>query len=218
MKSKAEDGVKNCIDNIVNFFKELPSKIWEWLVQVVLNILRWILEMKQKAEEGVKNTVDSIINFFKELPSKLVDIGKNLIKGLWEGISDAASWLWGKISGFCNDIINKIKDFFGIHSPSRVFNKEVGKYLALGLGEGFSDNLDSVYKDMKSAVDFETQKLSTNLSATAVLNADKDNAKTTNNDNSTVINNTQNFYEKQATPYEEQKQAKQQLRRLAYGL
>jgi len=187
-------------------------------VQVVLNILRWILEMKQKAEEGVKNTVDSIINFFKELPSKLVDIGKNLIKGLWEGISDAASWLWGKISGFCNDIINKIKDFFGIHSPSRVFNKEVGKYLALGLGEGFSDNLDSVYKDMKSAVDFETQKLSTNLSATAVLNADKDNAKTTNNDNSTVINNTQNFYEKQATPYEEQKQAKQQLRRLAYGL
>ena len=38
------------------------------------------------------------------------------------------------------------------------------------------------------------------------------------NNNGTTINNTQNFYEKNATPYEEQKQARQQLRRLAYGL
>ena len=71
---------------------------------------------------------------------------------------------------------------------------------------------------MKSAVDLETQKLNATLTTNAVLQANKDNAMTTNNDNSTVINNTQNFYEKEATPYEEQKQAKQQLRRLAYGL
>ena len=134
------------------------------------------------------------------------------------GISDAASWIWGKISGFCNQIVDKIKGFFGIHSPSKVFNEEVGKFLALGLGEGFSDNIGNVYKQMKSAVDLETQKLNATLTTNAVLQANKDNAMTTNNDNSTVINNTQNFYEKEATPYEEQKQAKQQLRRLAYGL
>ena len=78
------------------------------------------------------------------------DVGLNLIKGLWNGIGDAASWLWGKITGFCNSILSKIKGFFGIHSPSKVFADEIGQYLGLGLGEGFEDSLSGVYKDMKN--------------------------------------------------------------------
>ena len=42
--------------------------------------------------------------------------------------------------------------------------------MALGLGEGFDDNIDSVFKDMKTAVDFETQKMNASLSSTAVNN------------------------------------------------
>lgn len=49
-------------------------------------------------------------------------------------------------------------------------NKEIGRFLALGLGEGFTDNIKSVYSKMKSAVDFETQKLSASLSTTATTN------------------------------------------------
>ena len=71
---------------------------------------------------------------------------------------------------------------------------------------------------MKATVDYETSKISTNLSTKATLQLAKEHPRTINNDNGTTINNTQNFYEKNATPYEEQKQAKQQLRRLAYGL
>ena len=89
---------------------------------------------------------------------------------MWNGISNAAQWVWDKISGFCSGIVDKIKGFFGIHSPSKVFADEVGKFLALGLGEGFDDNLGKVYKQMKTAVDFETQKLSANLSTTATNN------------------------------------------------
>lgn len=99
----------------------------------------------------------------------MINIGKNLVEGLWNGIKNATNWIWEKISGFCNGIVNKIKNFFGIHSPSKLFNQEIGKYLALGLGEGFEDNINGVYKKMKSAVDFETQKLGTNLSANAII-------------------------------------------------
>lgn len=90
--------------------------------------------------------------------------------------------------------------------------------LGLGIGEGFDDSLSSVYKDMERAIDYENNKLTSNLTTQATLKADRDNVRTVTNDNGTVINNTQNFYEKNPTPYEEQKQAKQQLRRLAYGL
>lgn len=114
--------------------------------------------------------VNNIINTIKELPGKVLDIGKNIVEGLWNGITGMGNWLKNKISGFASGIIDGFKSTFGIHSPSRVMNKEIGKYLALGLGEGFDDNIKSVYSKMKSAVDFETQKLSANLSTTATTN------------------------------------------------
>ena len=115
-------------------------------------------------------------------------------------------------------MVGKIKGFFGIHSPSKLFADEIGQNLGLGLGEGFDDSLSSVYKNMQKAVEHENAKLTSNLTTTTTMKAEKDNAKTTNNNNSRTINNTQNFYSKNSTPYEEQKEAKQQLRRLAYGL
>ena len=92
------------------------------------------------------------------------------MQGLWNGITSAGNWLKDKISSFAGGIIDGFKSTFGIHSPSKVMNKEIGRYLALGLGEGFNDNIKSVYSKMKSAVDFETQKLSANLSTTATNN------------------------------------------------
>ena len=58
-----------------------------------------------------------------------------------------------------------MKDALGIRSPSRVMRDEVGKYLAQGLGVGFDDELDNVYKDMQKAVDIETNKMSANVQA-----------------------------------------------------
>ena len=83
-------------------------------------------------------------------------------KGSGIGINNAVSWIVDKIKGFCGGIVDKIKEFFGIHSPSTVFRDEVGKYLAQGLGEGFSDEMENVSEEMQDAIprDFE---MSTNL-------------------------------------------------------
>ena len=215
---KSNQAMMNFFNGVINWFKQLPGNIWNWLVQTIQKIGIWIVEMRNKANEGVSNIINSIINWFKELPGKIAEIGKNIIHGLWNGITGAGNWLKEKISNFASGIVDGFKSAFGIHSPSKVFNQEVGKFLALGLGEGFNDNINNVFKNMKSTVDFETQKLSANLSTQAVLESERNRPRTVNNDNGTTINNTQNFYEKNATPYEEQKQARQQLRRLAYGL
>ena len=167
---QANQAMSDFFNKVIDWFKQLPGNIWNWLVQAVNNVVNWIANMKAKADEGIKNMIDSIINWFQQLPQNIVNIGKNLVEGLWNGISNAAQWVWDKISGFCSGIVDKIKGFFGIHSPSKVFADEVGKFLALGLGEGFDDNLGKVYKQMKTAVDFETQKLSANLSTTATNN------------------------------------------------
>ena len=218
IQKKATDAVRGFFNNVINWFKELPGNIWNWLVNTITNIAKWGIEMQNKAKTAMSNMVNGIINTVKSLPGKMLEIGKNIIQGIWNGISGAASWLWDKITSFCNGIVDGIKGALGIHSPSKVLADEVGSNMALGIEEGFQESLRSVYDKMQSAVNFETQKLSASLTTQATLKADKNNVRTVTNDNGTVINNTQNFYEKNPTPYEEQKQAKQQLRRLAYGL
>lgn len=210
--------VANTINGIIDWFSQLPGRIWTWLTNTINNVITWGQNLANKGKEASQNLFNNIVDTIQNLPSKLTEIGKNLIEGLWNGITGMGDWLKEKISSFAGGIIEGFKETFQIHSPSKVMNKEIGRYLALGLGEGFNDNIKSVYSKMKSAVDFETKKLSANLTTQATLKASKDNVRTVNNDNGTTINNTQNFYEKNTTPYEQQKQAKQQLRRLAYGL
>lgn len=175
------DGLINALPILIEKAPEIIMKLVTALIKNAPKILEAGVQLIVKLVEGVGSVlgklgqmagtiIQTIWDGLKSLPSKMIEVGKNLIQGIWNGISNAVGWLWDKISGFCSGIVDKIKGFFGIHSPSKVFADEVGKFLALGLGEGFDDNLGKVYKNMQSAVDFETQKLSANLSTTATNN------------------------------------------------
>ena len=170
MRTKASTAISNMITAVINWFKQLPGEIWNWLVNTVNNIVKWGSDMVAKGKKAASDLVTNIVNTIKNLPKKIVEIGKNIVEGLWNGIKSMVSWIKDKISGFLGGIVDGVKGVLGIHSPSKVFNKEVGRYMAMGIGEGFDDNLNKVFRQMKTAVDFETQKLSANLSTTATNN------------------------------------------------
>ena len=162
--------VSNTINNIVNWFKELPGRIWTWLTNTINNIVNWGKDMLNKGKTAAENLVNNVVDTIKKLPEDIFNIGKNIVQGLWNGINDMANWIKGKVSDFVGGIVDGVKGVLGIHSPSKVFENEIGKNMALGIGEGFDDNLSSIFGKMKSAVAFETQKLSANLSTTASMN------------------------------------------------
>ncbi len=111
------------------------------------------------------------------------------------------------------DMIKGLTKSMKRNSP-KLYNES--KALAEKIAKSF--DLTTMYNKMKNTVDLEAQKLSANITTKSVLETEKDTAKSISTDNSKTIHCTQNFYEKNPTPYEEQKEAKQQLRRLAYGL
>ena len=76
--------------------------------------------------------------------SGVADIGSNLVRGIWDGISNVTGWIIGKIRGFTTSVLNSIKSFFGIHSPSRAMADEVGHYLPEGLAVGVLNNMEPV--------------------------------------------------------------------------
>lgn len=92
----------------------------------------------------------SILRGFKNGVSDFIDIGGDLVKGLWQGISDKVDWILGKIKGFGRSVLDGIKSFFGIHSPSTEF-AWIGKMNVLGLEEGMEDmkgRLNSTIQNM----------------------------------------------------------------------
>ncbi len=191
---------------------------------------------KDISEEN-KKTVDAIISTWEYMPEDSRETMEQTMNGMLKGMEEKEQTLYTRATSIATSIISRLKKAFDINSPSKK-TEEIFKYVMEGAEVGLDKKEKSLYKDidriaegvlkrfkskdlyskMQSAVDFETQRLSANLTTQAVLKADKNNVRTVTNDNGTVINNTQNFYEKNPTPYEEQKQAKQQLRRLAYGL
>lgn len=208
------------ITGIIDWFKELPGKVWNFLVNTVDNIGKWINDMKNKIVEGIPKVIEQITSFFQELPQNMLNIGKNIVEGIWNGITGAANWLANKIKEFASNILKGIKNVLGIHSPSKVFRDEVGKFLALGIGEGFSKNIDDVYKKMKTSVDFETQKLNSNLTASTIMNVERtDNIsarlESIDNDREITVNAVTNLDGRVLTQSVNKVNARQ---RLQYGL
>lgn len=120
--------------------------------QIIDSLIKGIGQLLGKLGTEAGKIMTTVVNGIKELPSKVLDIGKNLVKGLWEGISNMTDWVIGKIKGFGDKVLGGIKKFFGIKSPSTVFRDEIGENLALGIGEGFEDEMANVTKDMQNAI------------------------------------------------------------------
>lgn len=127
---------------------EILSTGLQMMVQLAAGIVRGI----GNAVSGARNVVSSIVGALRQAPSMVLDIGTNIVSGLWQGIQNSAGWLREKVSGWVHGIMQDIKGFFGIHSPSRLMRDEVGKYLAEGIGVGFEDEMGAVSKQMQDAM------------------------------------------------------------------
>lgn len=122
----------------------------------------------------------------------MLDIGRNLVEGLWNGIRNVKDWILGKIREFVQGILNGIKGFLGIASPSKLFENEVGKNLALGFGKGFTDSMKEISNDMQKSIPtkFDTDW---NLSIKGAKNALYPAMSPTNVNSGGFIINIENF-------------------------
>lgn len=97
-----------------------------------------IAEKVSQARKNASSFATGIVTEVGKIPGKTVSIGINLVKGLWNGISNMQSWVISKVRGFGNSVLTGLKNFFGIHSPSKVMEEQIGKNLALGVANGIT--------------------------------------------------------------------------------
>ena len=150
------------IDNLPLFIEAGGQLLWG----IILGILEAVPILLLRAGEIILD----LLKLFLDLPSKMVEIGINVMKGLWDGIKKTWEGLKNKVGELADGVVDKFKSVFGIKSPSRVFRDEIGKQLSAGIGVGFEDELDDVYRDMQRAINIEQEKLQASVETGRVFN------------------------------------------------
>ena len=142
------------IDVVVDKLIENLPKLIDGGIRLIIALGIGLIEAIPQLVGKIPEIITAIIEGFASGASRILDIGKNIVEGVWQGIKNAAKWLKDKIFGFFDGIIGGVKDFLGIHSPSKVF-AGIGGFMAEGLGEGFDDQFKSVKKDIENSMSFD---------------------------------------------------------------
>lgn len=152
MASNATRAGSQFLSNAIGFVSQLPGRIASFLGNVISNLGSWAGQMASRGAEGARSMFDAVVNGLASLPGRVLSIGSDIVRGIWNGISGAAGWLADKVASFAGGILDGMKNALGIHSPSRLFRDRVGKYIARGIGEGFTDEMGDVTRKMQDAM------------------------------------------------------------------
>lgn len=136
---------------VTAILRNLP-KLLSTGIQLIGKLASGLIQAIPKVVSAIPKILKALLDGLKQGLASFKDVGTNMVKGIWNGIGNTASWLFEKIKGFKDAVLNKFKSFFGIHSPSTLFRDELGVFMAQGIGEGFTDEMSSVSKQMNKAM------------------------------------------------------------------
>lgn len=156
----AAQAASTFLTNVVTFFSQLPGNIMNWLTTALTNVANWAIQLGQKGIEAAQTLVTNVVTGIQELPGKLLDIGRQAVEGLWNGIQGAAGWLKEQIGNFVSGIVDGFVSAFKIGSPSRIMRDEVGRWIAPGIAEGITGNMGSLKSAMADVRDLVTGQMS----------------------------------------------------------
>lgn len=163
VQNKAREAIVGLVTKVGTALGQLPGKIKSALAKAITAVVSWGTSMTMKGNAIANKLVTTIVTKVKELPGKMLDIGKNIVEGLWNGIKGMTSWLTDKLKEWCNGAIDTIKGFFGIESPSRVMRDEVGKMLVEGMAQGITKNTNVITGAMQKAGEMMTTAFDANV-------------------------------------------------------
>ena len=146
------------IEKFVGYAVEKLPQVIELGMKMVLAIVSGLAENLPQIVRSVLDMMATIVKTFVSSLPDIVDVGKQIVKGLWEGIKAMGGWIKEKVGSFFSGIVSGVKSKLGIHSPSRVF-AGIGENMALGLGEGWDSEYDSIKRGITGGLDFGTAQI-----------------------------------------------------------
>jgi len=137
------DFIKMLVINYIKFYINMTIAIIKGIITVIQSVINFARSIPEK----VRNFVSKIVSFFRELPSNMLNVGKNMMMGLWNGIAGLKNWVINKVKNMGKAILKGLKNVLGIHSPSTEFAM-IGKFSVLG----YTEQLDKMKNQLQEQV------------------------------------------------------------------
>lgn len=155
----AKQAASTFLANVVAFFCQLPGNTLKWLTTALTNVAQWAVQLGKKGTEAAKALLNNVVNGLMQLPGKLLDIGRQAVEGLWNGIKAAAGWLQDQIGSFVSGIVDGFTSAFKIGSPSRIMRDKVGRWITPGIAEGITGSMGCLKSAMTDVRDLVTGQM-----------------------------------------------------------
>lgn len=160
------EGIQNIVSSVWNGIQSIVSGAINAVSGVISSVLSGISGIFSSVWNGIKGAVSSawsgitsavssgvssMMNFITSIPSRIMGVfsgagswllsaGQNIIQGLINGITNSIGGAISAVKDAVGGIIDGAKSLLGIASPSKVFDREIGRMIPAGLGRGVSEN------------------------------------------------------------------------------
>ena len=139
---------------IANFITEIPghiadaaNKIWDWIQIAVDQGPSKLMEVANTIKDWATSLPGKIVEWIGDIGGTMLDIGKSIVEGIWNGISNMGDWIKDKIGDFAGGLIDGIKGAFGIGSPAKKVYF-VGEAITQGVGVGITRGQTALNKQI----------------------------------------------------------------------
>lgn len=153
--SSVWNGIQSIVSGAINAVSGVISSVLSGISGIFSNVWNGIKGAVSSAWSGITSAVSSgvssMMNFITSIPSRIMGVfsgagswllsaGQNIIQGLINGITNAIGGAISAVKNAVGGIIDGAKSLLGIASPSKVFDREIGRMIPAGLGRGVSEN------------------------------------------------------------------------------
>lgn len=149
----------------------------------------------------VPQIVQPIVTALRSFVSEFTAAGEEMVRGIWQGFQNLSGWLESKVRSMMRAIVAAVEDEMDIASPSKVF-AGIGEFMAAGLGEGFTREMENVEKTIRRAT-ADTVPEATGTSVERERSA------------TPAVQVTQNIYAQDTSYAQQQRQAAKQFKQIA---
>lgn len=153
--SSVWNGIQSIVSGAINAVSGVISSVLSGISGIFSSVWNGIKGAVSSAWSGISSAVSSgvrsMMNFITSIPRRIMGVfsgagswllsaGQNIIQGLINGITNAIGGAISAVKNAVSGIIDGAKSLLGIASPSKVFDREIGRMIPAGLGRGVSEN------------------------------------------------------------------------------
>lgn len=148
MASNAVNAGSRFLSSIGSYISQVPGRIGAGLSGAISAVGSFASSMASGALRAGQQFLSNLVNTLASIPGRMVSIGSQIVHGIISGITGSIGKVGSAILGGVKDAISGVKNFLGIHSPSRLFRDQIGRNIGLGLARGISNSQAAVMSSM----------------------------------------------------------------------